>query len=100
MDIEPTRKLMEPKRVTATQLRVHLGEVLDAIEHRREPYVIERGGREMAAVIPIDDFRRQRKAALSEDWWRRQEQVARELEKNLNGRPYPDVDELIDHGER
>ena len=89
-----------PKSITATQLRVHLGEVLDELEERQEAVVILRGGREMAAVVPINEFRRDRRRGLSAEWWRKQDEIAREIEENLNGRPFPDVDDLINHGQR
>jgi PHD/YefM family antitoxin component YafN of YafNO toxin-antitoxin module len=74
--------------------------VLDELEHDQQPIVIMRGGREMAAVVPIDEFRRDRRRGLSAEWWRKQDEIAREIEENLNGRPFPDVDDLINYGQR
>lgn len=87
---------IEPRVVSATELRVHLGEILDSVEHSQTAVIVERGGHEMAAVIPIADYRQRRRQPLSAEWWQRQNEIAAEIEQNLAGRPRASAKELID----
>ena len=40
------------KRLTATEVARRFSEVLDAVETRRETYVVVRGGRPVASIAP------------------------------------------------
>ncbi len=42
------------KKVTALQARHKLGELLEGAYHRGDRFVIERAGRPMAAVVPLN----------------------------------------------
>ena len=42
------------KTVTALQARHNLGELLEGAFHRGDQFVIERAGKPMAAVVPLD----------------------------------------------
>ena len=88
----------EPRHISATAARVRFGELLDAVKDRGETVIVEKNGEELAAVIPIAEYRRKTHRALDQDWWDRQNKVAEELERNLAGRPYPDERDLIDAG--
>lgn len=89
---------VEPKHISATAARVRFGELMDAMKYRGETVIVERSGEEVAAVVPIADYRRMTRRVLSQEWWDDQQKVAEELERNLAGRPYPDEKELIDAG--
>ena len=45
-------------RISTLDLRAHLGELLDRVRLRFETIVIERKGREVAAIIPAERARR------------------------------------------
>ena len=57
-------------RITTLDLRAHMGELLDRVRLRFESFVVERKGREVAAIIPaerlrrLEDFSRRRAAEL------------------------------------
>ena len=57
-------------RITTLDLRAHLGELLDRVRLRFASFVVERKGREVAAIIPaerlrrVEDFARRRAAEL------------------------------------
>lgn len=40
------------KDVTATEAGRHLSELLDAVEHRHESFVVTRNGRSIARIVP------------------------------------------------
>ncbi len=86
----------EPRHISATMARVRFGELLDAVKERGETVIVEKSGEPLAAVIPISEYRRLSRRGLSQDWWDRQQEIAEEIERNLAGRPFPDVRELID----
>jgi prevent-host-death family protein len=88
----------EPRHVSATEARVRFGEVLSAVDERGETVIVEKSGQPLAAVIPIAEYRRLTRRVLDQDWWDRQRKVAEELERNLAGRPEPDVKDLINAG--
>jgi prevent-host-death family protein len=90
------KRSKEPKHVSATEARVRFGEILGAVKNRGETVIVEKSGEPLAAVIPISEYRRMSRRGLSQEWWDRQGEIAEEIERNLAGRPYPDVRELID----
>ena len=57
-------------RITTLDLRAHMGELLDRVRLRFESFVVERKGREVAAIVPaerlrrLEDFARRRAAEL------------------------------------
>lgn len=52
-------------RVTALKARQNLGDLLNRVSLKHDQFIIERGGRPMAAVIPIETFDRIQGAARS-----------------------------------
>lgn len=46
------------KRMSATEARVHFGEVLRRVTEDHEVVIVERGGTPSAAVIPIQELER------------------------------------------
>jgi prevent-host-death family protein len=49
---------MIERTVTATEARVHFGELLDAVAEKGDAVIVERAGRPLAVVVPIDEWRR------------------------------------------
>lgn len=60
-------KTTEP-RIPATDARVHFGELLQHVTGTAETVVIERNGREVAALLPIETLRRQQVKAQNAEW--------------------------------
>lgn len=58
-------KTTEP-RIPATDARVHFGELLQHVTDTAETVVIERNGREIAAVVPIESYRRGRTGSTTD----------------------------------
>jgi prevent-host-death family protein len=73
--------LME-RVMSATDARVHFGEVLQAVAEQGDSVIVERAGRRLAAVIPLSDYEHVRtRNELDERWarWSQAEQRLREL---------------------
>ncbi len=49
------------KRITALQARRHLGQLLEEVHYRERSYIIERAGRQMAALVPLSLLPAQKK---------------------------------------
>ncbi len=49
------------RTVNTTAARAHLGQILDAVRYRGDQYIIERSGKPMAAVVPVEQYEQWRK---------------------------------------
>ena len=69
------------RRVSATEARVRLGELLDGVTTRRDVVFVERAGKEVAVVVSIEDW----KAACGgrSDKWARANAMLAEYHERL-----------------
>jgi prevent-host-death family protein len=49
------------KTVNAMRARGNLGQILEEVYYRGDQYIIERSGRPMAAVVPVEQYEQWRK---------------------------------------
>jgi len=49
------------KTVNAVRARGKLGEILEEVYYRGDQYIIERSGKAMAAVVPVEQYEQWRK---------------------------------------
>jgi len=49
------------KTVTALKARGNLGQILEEVYYRGDQYIIERSGKPMAAVVPMEQYEQWRK---------------------------------------
>jgi prevent-host-death family protein len=75
-------KTTEP-RIPATDARVHFGELLQHLTDSGETVLVERNGHEIAAIVPIETYRRERPAHTM-DWRAELEAVQREFRRILD----------------
>ena len=88
------------KTISATEARIHLGEVLDQVETQGSRVVIERAGKPVAMLISIEDSRALNEPktdieALIERARRNRESIAAWRAKHRPGEPFPDITEMI-----
>lgn len=58
---------MMPKELTALHVRGRLGEILEEVYYRGQEFIIKRGKKTMAVLIPIEEFesyKKQKKADM------------------------------------
>lgn len=55
-----------PRTMTATQARVHFGDVMRRVVENGEPIIVERAGKPQVAVISLADLERLREARAGE----------------------------------
>lgn len=76
---------MAPKdeaiRISPLDLRARMGELLDRVRLRRDEFVIERRGVELAALVPVERLRQLEEFArdVMERHWQAQERHLRQL---------------------
>ena len=63
------------KTVNAVKARGSLGQILEEVYSRRDQYVIERSGKPMAAVVPVEQY----------EQWRREREAFFELVDEIRG---------------
>lgn len=86
--------------MSATDARVHFGEVLRRVSEDGEVIRVERSGKPLAVVISIaeyEDLERLRHERRPEtDWWERAQQSREIMRKRFEGRTPPDIDQIFD----
>ena len=86
-----------PKTLSATDVRVHFGEVLKTIHETDEPVIVEKNGEPIAAILTHDDYLALRHGPAT-DWRelvrRSQDAIASLRERGWN----PDWAEIINAG--
>lgn len=88
------------KTVSATEARVRFGELLRHVATERTPVMVERGGKPLAVVLSLDEYRRLQdldSGVISgpDDVWTRLEAIQTELRQRRNGRPLRPADEIV-----
>lgn len=90
---------MTEKVMSATEARVHFGEVMREVSERDEIVIVERGGNPMIAIISMEQLDRFRQASADEegrDWFDRAMRSRERIRRAFGDRPIPDIDQLVD----
>lgn len=93
-----SRRTMD-KVMSATDARVHFGEVMRDVSERGEVVIVERGGEPTVAIISVEQLNRLRQGEQDgeERDWYDLAMEARDLVRQARGdRPAPDIDKLFD----
>ncbi len=86
------------KTVSATEARIHLGELLDDIE-RHEPIMVEHAGAAETAVVSTSEYQRLRDDIDQEkDWWSLAARSREAFRSQLGDREMPLAVDLIHDG--
>lgn len=81
--------------VTATQARVHFGELLQRVIRSKEAIIVERAGKPLAVILSMDEYERL-SAPDEEPGWKTLVQQAREqIRAELGERELLPADEII-----
>ena len=81
--------------VTATEARVHFGELLQRVIRSKKAIVVERAGKPLAVILSMDEYERLA-APEEEPAWKTLVQQAREqIRVELGNRELLPVDEII-----
>ncbi len=86
------------RHVSATEARVHFGELLRAVQEDGDTIVIERGGRAAAVILPIAEYERREDEARSRSWRARIASLHDLWNREAGPGQLPDAVELIREG--
>jgi prevent-host-death family protein len=65
------------ERITATNARIHLGELMRRVMEGREPVIVERSGRPQVVIISVDAYEKMKAAQRQMGW---QEMLAQAIQ--------------------
>lgn len=84
------------RTVSATDARIHLGELMRQVVEDRERIIIERGGRPHVVVISVEEYERLVEACEQQRDWRDLVRRSRErVQMDLAGRDLAPPEEVI-----
>ena len=56
------------KNISATEARIHFGELMRRVTEKKEAMIIERAGKPQVVVLSIDEFKRLQSLDRRENW--------------------------------
>lgn len=84
--------------MSATEARVHFGEVLRRVR-ANDTITVERGGKPEAVILSVAAYERLRAnqgdTEEPEDWWEAARRSRERIAKELNGRTLPPIEDVI-----
>lgn len=87
------------RTVSATEARIHFGELMRQVVEGDEAVIVERGGKPQVVILSFDEYKRRVGGQeLQLDWKERVRRTRETVDKALGGREIPDIDDLINAG--
>lgn len=84
------------RRVSATEARVHFGELMRHAVTDQEPILVERDGKAYVVIISVAQYERLKAGQEMQTNWRDRVELARQgAAKDLQGRSLPPAEEII-----
>lgn len=81
--------------VSATEARIHFGELMREAIESREPITIERGGMPYVVLLAIEEYERLLREQQPEDWQELVTKARALVSTDLAGRPLPAPEKII-----
>jgi len=84
--------------VSATEARIHFGELMRRVVESREPVIVERGGDPQVVVLSVAEYERLRAAQQRESWQEALERavkVGAKIKARRGGQPLTPPEEII-----
>jgi prevent-host-death family protein len=83
------------KRISATEARVHFGEVIRQVTEGHEPVIVERAGKPEAVIISLAEYRRLQ-GYKADDWRVQLDKVHELIRRERGNQPLtPPPEEII-----
>ncbi|HET8522411.1 MAG TPA: type II toxin-antitoxin system Phd/YefM family antitoxin [Thermomicrobiales bacterium] len=86
------------RTVSATEARIHFGELMRKVVERDETVIVERSGKPQVVVLSFEEYQRRVGGQDREpqpNWEERFRRARALLDKELSGRDLPDIDEIF-----
>ncbi len=81
--------------VSATEARIHFGELMREAVETGEPVIVERGGKSTVVVLSVERYERLLQGQPREDWKELVSQARAQIEADLGGRALPPPEEIL-----
>lgn len=81
--------------VSATEARVHFGELMRRVGEKGETVFVERGGRLQAVVLAVTEYERLLAGLESEGWRERAQQARERIRAEVVGIEVPPAEDVI-----
>lgn len=81
--------------VSATEARIHFGELMRRVSERNETVIVERGGTALAVVLSLEAYDRLVAKGQPTEWKQRVERARLTIERELAGRPLAPPEDVI-----
>ncbi len=86
------------KTISATEARIHFGELIRRVKEENQAYIVERGGEPYVVVLSAEEYERLTVARTGEEWnypMRLAEESRRRARAELQGRLLPPIEETV-----
>jgi len=84
------------RTVSATEARIHFGELMRRVVESQEPIIVERGGKPHVVVLSIEKYEGLLAGQQEQENWRERVQQAREqIRTELGERELPPPEEVL-----
>ena len=82
--------------ITATEARIHFGELMREVVENQQPVIVERGGKPQVVVLSINEYENLLAGqAQREDWRTLLAQVHERIRADLGDRKLPPPEDII-----
>lgn len=81
--------------MSATEARIHFGELMRQVVENRETVIVERGGKAHVAIISIDEYERLVTGQQTEGWKELVAQARAQIEAELGDGELPSPEEIL-----
>ena len=103
--VPKARSAANTRTVTATEARVHFGEMIRIVRDQGGTVIVERAGEPEAAIISMEDLRelqRHKPQPEANNWADRMMEIHAKIAAEWKGPPLTaeDVDDMINYGQR
>ena len=81
--------------VSATEARIPFGELMRRAVERREPVIVEHGGKPRGVVLSVEEYERLLGGEPPVDWKAQVDQARASIQADLAGREMPAPEEVL-----
>jgi prevent-host-death family protein len=81
--------------VSATEARIHFGELMRQAVEKGEPIIVERGGEATVVVLSMKAYRRLLEGQRQESWQDLVDRAREQVHSELAGRELPSPDQIL-----
>ena len=81
--------------VSATEARIHLGELMRRVVEGRGPIIVERGGKPYVVLLSVEEYEQLVRGQRPEDWMKRVAQARDQIRADLGDRELVPPEEVL-----